>query len=427
MWRLVNPVQHYGWGSTDDIPGVLGIAPDGHPQAEMWFGAHPSAPSVAIEVVSTYTPGQNCDLAVVPLDTVVSTRPDVVLGPDVVERFGPRLPFLTKLLSAARPLSLQVHPDADQAHDRHERETEAGVPPEAQNYPDASHKPELLVALAPTVALAGFREPSEAAATVSSLGVVGLDPVVALLTGTGTAAERTSAAFEAVLGLAGDVASAVTDVLAAHTDDPAWGGGDMSLAIATTLAASYPGDPGVVASLLLNPVALDPGCGLYVPARMVHCYVSGFGVEVMAASDNVLRAGLTSKRVDVPELLSLVDSQPAPAHVVRPEVTWSGPGLTAQRYATPAPDFELTVVDVHTTAPSVLPGPRGPRTVVCLEGTATVTGSASSCGVGTGEAVLLGDADGDLRLSGQARLAVIRVAPVPVTIPAPSLREGAPA
>lgn len=423
MWRLVNPVQHYGWGSTDDIPAVLGIAPDGHPQAEMWFGAHPSAPSVAIEVVSTYTPGQPCDLTVVPLDEVVATWPDVVLGPEVVGRFGPRLPFLTKLLSAARPLSLQVHPDAAQAHDRHEREIEAGVPLEVQNYPDASHKPELLVALASTVALAGFRDPSEAAASVSSLGVVGLAPVVALLTGAGTAGDRTGAAFEAVLGLTSDLASAVTDVLVAHADDPTWGGDDVSLAIATTLAVSYPGDPGVVASLLLNPVVLEPGCGLYVPARTVHCYVSGFGVEVMAASDNVLRAGLTSKRVDVPELLSLVDPRPAPAHVVRPEVTWSATGLTAQRYATPAPDFELTVVDVHSTTPSVLPGTWGPRTVVCLEGTATVTGAVTSCGVGAGEAVLLGDADGDLRLSGQARLAVVRVAPVSVTVP--SLHEGA--
>ncbi|KQT96789.1 mannose-6-phosphate isomerase, class I [Sanguibacter sp. Leaf3] len=411
MWRLVNPVQHYGWGSTDDIPGVLGVAPDGNPQAEMWFGAHPSAPSIAIEVVSTYTPGQSCDLGAVPLDRVVSARTQDVLGSDVTRTFGPRLPFLTKLLSAARPLSLQVHPDAEQARQRYDVEIESGVLPESRNYPDASHKPELLVALAPTVALAGFRRPVDAVVTVAALGAGSLDEVVASLRGPGTPAQQMAAAFEAVLGLSPEAVTAATDLLVAQVQDLSWESGDPSQGIAVNLAADYPDDPGVIASMLLNPVRLDPGAGLFVPARMVHCYVSGFGIEVMAASDNVLRAGLTSKRVDVPELLSLVDTTPGPAQVVRPEVTWSGQGLTAQRYATPAPDFELTVVDVHTPVPTVLPGPDGPRTVVCLDGTATITGVSASCGLGAGEAVLLGDSDGPLRLSGQARLAVVRVAP----------------
>lgn len=412
MWRLVNPVQHYGWGSTDDIPGVLGIPPDGHPQAEMWFGAHPSAPSVAIEVVPTYLPGHSPAPEVVPLDQVVAERSGDVLGDDVTERFGLRLPFLTKLLSAARPLSLQVHPDAAQAGDRHRLEVESGTPAASRSYPDAFHKPELLVALAPTVALAGFREPSDAAADVARLGVVDLASVVATLRGPGPSARRVAAAFEAILRLPPGVARAATDSLSSLAQEASWGTGGPSRQIAATLASSYPGDPGVVASLLLNPVELEPGCGLYVPARTVHCYVSGFGVEVMAASDNVLRAGLTSKRVDVPEVLSLVSTRPAPAHVVRPEVTWSGPGLTIQRYATPAPDFELTVVDVRSSAPTVLRGLGGPRTVVCLDGAATVAGAGASCGVGAGEAVLLGDVDGDLRLSGHARLAVVRVAPV---------------
>lgn len=419
MWRLINPVQHYGWGSTDDIPRLLNVSPDGAPHAELWFGAHPSAPSVAVEVVSTYDPGQSSGLGVVPLDQVVASRVKDVLGDDVARRFGDRLPFLTKLLSAARPLSLQVHPDADQARDRHRREVETGVAPDDRSYPDASHKPELLVALAPTVALAGFREPTDAAESLSvlaGLGVPGLGSVVAALDGPGAADRRVAVAFEAVLGLPREAVSEATGVLAAQAGCTRWGADDTSLKIAASLAVSCPGDVGVVASLLLNPVELEPGAGLYVPAGTVHCYVGGFGVEVMASSDNVLRAGLTSKKVDVPELLSLLDTRPAPAHVVRPEVTWPGAGLTAQRYRTPAPDFELTVVDVHSPAPVVLPGSRGPRTVVCLDGTATVASAISSCGVGAGDAVMLGAVDGELRLSGQARLVVVGV---PAAAPTP--------
>lgn len=404
MWRLINPVQHYGWGSTDDIPGVLGVAPDGLPQAEMWFGAHPSAPSLAIEVVSTIAPGRSvAAVPVVPLDEVVAGRPGDVLGAASAARFGPRLPFLTKLLSAARPLSLQVHPDAAQASARHAREVSDDVAAEDRNYPDAHHKPELLVALAPTRALAGFRHPDQAADHVDGLGVDGVSAVVELLRGPQSPSARVRAAFTAVLGLPPEVIGEVTQVLAAQVDDGPYG-------ISRTLAGCYAQDPGVVASLLLNSVLLDPGCGLYVGAGDVHCYVSGFGVEVMAASDNVLRAGLTSKRVDVPEMLSLVDFEPAAPHVVRPEVAWSEAGLTGHRYATPAPDFELWVVDVRAATPTRLPGPGGPRTVVCLDGVATVTGASGSCGVSTGEAVLLGDADGDLRLSGLGRLAVVHVA-----------------
>lgn len=407
MWRMINPVQHYGWGSTDDIPGVLGVAPDGHPQAEMWFGAHPSAPSLAIEVVSTIAPGRAVDaVPVVPLDEIIARHPRDVLGDAVSARFGPRLPFLTKLLSAAQPLSLQVHPDAEQARVRHAGEIAADVAPGDRNYPDANHKPELLVALAPTKALAGFRDPRLAADDIEAIGVPGLASVIESLRGAGTAAERVGDAFAAALALPGDTLVAAT---AAMTDL-----GGVRLGISRSLAEFYPGDPGVIASLLLNAVALDPGCGLFVPAGTVHCYVSGFGVEVMAASDNVLRAGLTSKRIDVPELISLVDFEPAPPHVVRPEVAWSQAGLTGQRYATPAPDFELWIVDVHAAAPTRLPGPRGPRTVVCLDGVATVSGARSSCGVSTGEAVLLGDLDGDLGVSGQARLAVVCVADRPV-------------
>lgn len=405
MWRMINPVQHYGWGSTGDIPGVLGVVPDGHPYAEMWFGAHPSAPSLAVEVVSTIAPGRSTDaVQVIPLDEVITARPDAVLGAAVTARFGPRLPFLSKLLSAAQPLSLQVHPNAEQARDGHDREVTDGVAPDYRNYPDGSHKPELLVALTPTRALAGFRSPVKAADAMDQLCVPGLAPVIALLRGPGTYAARLSSAFAAILGLSADVHRAVTSTLERHP-------GDGPLAITRDLASSYPADPGVVASLLLNSVSLPPGLGLYVPAGTVHCYVSGFGVEVMAASDNVLRAGLTPKRVDVPELLSLVDFEPSPAHVVRADVTWSGAGLTVQRYVTPAPDFELTVIEVRATAPIPVPGEGGPRTVVCLDGVATVSGATSTCGIGAGEAVLFGDADGELRLSGQARLAVVHIAP----------------
>ncbi|MGW1143337.1 mannose-6-phosphate isomerase, class I, partial [Streptomyces zhihengii] len=312
MDRLDNTVRPYAWGSTTAIPHLLGVEPTGEPQAEMWMGAHPGAPSLTARG---------------PLDEVVAEDPEKELGRAAVARFGPRLPFLLKLLAAGAPLSLQVHPDLEQAREGYEDEESRGVPIDAphRNYKDANHKPELICALTEFDGLCGFRAPEEAADFLAALDVDALKPYVDLLR-----AHPEEAALRevltAVLGADPDeMARTVTETTAAC----ARLGGDH--APYADLAHHYPGDPGVIAAMLLNHVRLQPGEALFLGAGIPHAYLNGLGVEIMANSDNVLRCGLTPKHVDVPELLRVVRFEASDPGVLRPEASADGEEL----YATP--------------------------------------------------------------------------------------------
>ncbi len=426
MLRLANPVRHYAWGSTHALPDLLGTVPDGRPQAELWVGAHPAAPSTV--------PGAGRAL-----DAEVADRPGAVLGDAARLRFGDRLPYLTKLLAAARPLSLQVHPDAARAARRYREEEAAGLPAGTRRYPDPWHKPELLVALAPTVALAGLREPHDAAGLLEALGPragAGLRDVLDALRASGPAEDRVRAALAHVLALPAATVRAVTAAAAgaAHggpaaraaapgppdpadpapsilgADDPAPGDPDTDPhRLALRLATQYPGDPGVVASYLLHAVALAPGDGLAVGAGVLHCYVAGTALEVMAASDNVLRAGLTDKLVDPAELLAVVDTRPVAPRVLRPPPVLLAEGLQRRAYAADADEFALAVLDVDADEPAVVHAGGGPRTVVALSGAVAVATARGRCGLAAGEAVLVPDADGAVLLSGRGRAALVSV------------------
>ncbi|WP_345620543.1 mannose-6-phosphate isomerase, class I [Streptomyces ziwulingensis] len=319
MDRLDNTVRPYAWGSTTAIPALLGTEPTGAPQAEMWLGAHPGAPSRTGR-------GTLVDL--------IDTDPEKELGPASVARFGPRLPFLLKILAAGAPLSLQVHPDLEQARRGHADEERRGVPADAphRNYKDSNHKPELICALTEFDGLCGFRAPADTADLLDGLGVASLKPYADLLR-----AHPEHAALREVL----------TAVLTADPEE-------MSRTVTETAAACarlggaytpyadiahhYPGDPGVLAALLLNHVRLQPGEALYLGAGIPHAYLSGLGVEIMANSDNVLRCGLTPKHVDVPELLRIVRFEAADPGVLRPAAAPDGEEV----YPTPIDEFRLS-------------------------------------------------------------------------------------
>jgi mannose-6-phosphate isomerase len=408
--RLENAVRHYAWGSTDALPALLGREPDGRPHAELWLGAHPAAPSSAVRTCPGAAP------VVRPLDALVAADPAGILGEGVRASFGDRLPYLVKLLAAERALSLQVHPDASRARRRHAEEVAREVPPEERGYPDPWHKPELLVALAPTLALAGLRTPEEAAAALAGLAAAapGADQavadVVAALRAPGSADDRLRAALTRVLTLPDDAAARVTAALASGRPGPGDPGEVVGpLHVARLLAAQFPGDRGVVASFLLHPVAIAPGEALFVDAGVLHCYVAGVGLEVMAASDNVLRAGLTDKRVDVPELLAVVRTDPGPPPVLRPVPTARGDGLVLRHYAGTAAEFALDVVDVDVENATAVATAGGPRAVLGLAGAVTVSTRDGRCAVGAGESVLVPDADGPLRLAGRGRVALVGV------------------
>ncbi|GAA2309682.1 mannose-6-phosphate isomerase, class I [Streptomyces hawaiiensis] len=319
MDRLDNTIRPYAWGSPTAIPQLLGVEPTGEPQAEMWMGAHPGAPSRT---------GRGT------LVEVVDADPEKELGPAAVARFGPRLPFLLKILAAGAPLSLQVHPDLAQAQEGYADEERRGIPVDAphRNYKDANHKPELICALTEFDGLCGFRAPLAAAALLDDLGVDSLKPYVDLLH-----AHPEDAALREVL----------TAILTADPDE-------MSHTVTETatacirlggayapyadIAHHYPGDPGVLAAMLLNHVRLQPGEALYLGAGIPHAYLNGLGVEIMANSDNVLRCGLTPKHVDVPELLRIVRFLPSDPGVLRPEASPDGEEV----YETPIDEFRLS-------------------------------------------------------------------------------------
>ncbi|MER6108610.1 mannose-6-phosphate isomerase, class I [Streptomyces hirsutus] len=319
MDRLDNTVRPYAWGSTTAIAQLLGVEPTGEPQAEMWMGAHPGAPSRT---------GRGT------LAEVIDADPERELGAASVAKFGPRLPFLLKLLAAGAPLSLQVHPDLDQAKAGYADEERRGVPADAahRTYKDANHKPELVCALTDFDGLCGFRDPLRAAELLDALGVDSLKPYVDLLH-----AQPEEAALREVLTA---ILTADRDEMARTVTEAAAAcdrlGGDHAPYAA--IAHHYPGDPGVIAAMLLNHVRLQPGEALYLGAGVPHAYLNGLGVEIMANSDNVLRCGLTPKHVDVPELLRIVRFEPRDPGVLRPEAAPDGEEL----YDTPTDEFRLS-------------------------------------------------------------------------------------
>ncbi|MDI1461235.1 mannose-6-phosphate isomerase, class I [Catellatospora sp. KI3] len=329
MDLLTNPVKEYDWGSTTELAALLGLPP-GPPRAELWLGAHPSGPSTLDRGGRTYT-----------LAEVLDADPVGELGTATVDRFGPRLPFLLKLLSARRALSLQVHPSDEQARQGYARRD--------PHYADPWAKPELVVALTEFSALAGLRPAAEAADLLARLALPQLAPVVAAL-GQGDVA----AALHTVLTWPRTARRELVTAVAAAARE--LGGQDFDAT--ARLAGQHPDDPAVLAPLLLRRHTLAPGQALYLPAGVLHTYLGGFAVEVMGASDNVLRAGLTGKPVDVPALLAITDVRAQPGRVVPDASGVYRPGC---------PQFRLHHVSGST---SRLAGAL-PRILLCTGGTVT--------------------------------------------------------
>jgi mannose-6-phosphate isomerase len=339
---ITNTPRDYAWGSVTAIPELLGVAPTGRPQAELWLGAHAGSPSRLV--------GRDGTLA------------DIVPG---------RLPFLLKVLAAGAPLSLQAHPTPAQAEAGFARENAAGIPIDApeRNYKDAFHKPELISALSdPFTALSGFRPVADTLAVLEPVVTdARLEPLVSQLVDDSSLREVFTWLISRGPGVE-DVVSAVIEA-AAVVDGPSW----ETLRL---LAEYYPGDPGIPISLLLHTIVLRPGEVLYLPAGNIHAYLGGLGIELMAASDNVLRGGLTPKHVDVPELLEVLDFRPRPAPYLVPEAI--APGVSVFR--PDVPDFVLTVVAPDAAARGVdlaIEG-GGPAIAFVASGAVTLDGLEAS-------------------------------------------------
>ncbi|GAA1558840.1 mannose-6-phosphate isomerase, class I [Actinomadura kijaniata] len=360
---LSTVIRPYDWGSTTAFPEMFGTERTGGPQAELWAGAHPSAPS--------FSGG-------LPLTELIRRDPVGMLGERAVERFGPVLPFLLKVLAVERPLSLQVHPANDRAAAGFAREENAGIAPDDARrvYRDPRHKPEMVCAVTGFEALCGFRDPRDAAALLDGLGLAETAPWTALLRV--GALRRT---FERVFEDAAACDAVERALLRSDRDEYAAYRG---------LALAFPGDPAVTAALLLNHVRLSPGQAMFLGAGVPHAYLAGVAVEVMANSDNVLRCGLTAKRRHLAEALSVLDLRPAEPSLV-PATRRQG-GVS---YQPPVAEFMLTRHDLATGASRPLP-PGAPRILLCLGGEARVQRMA----FGPGEAAFV-PARASLDLTGQ--------------------------
>lgn len=385
---LKNPILHYDWGSESAIPQLLGEPnPEKRPMAEMWIGAHPKAPSQVIFRGKLRG-----------LDEVIEKNPRNMLGAKIAKKYFNKLPFLLKLLAAAQPLSLQVHPNRRQAHHGFEKENRLGIPLNApgRNYKDNNHKPELLCALTPFEALKGFRRTGEILMLLGQLSIDALkgplaalrrlppqDGVKQLFT---TLMTMDREAQRRVVSEAVDRAASLTSESPFH-----W---------MLKLHDLYPGDIGVLLSVILNLVRLEPGQAIFLRPGQLHSYLEGFGVELMANSDNVLRGGLTSKHVDAEALTKTVSFEPDECGIVKPFRI----GNLEKLYPTGAEEFLLSEISLDWTDAYVSLPDRSVEVLLCTQGEAAIVDLArhESLDLSQGMAVIIPASVTSYRLNGRA-------------------------
>lgn len=385
--RMINPLQHYAWGSRTTISCLQGRKPTDRPEAEFWMGAHPAAPW-HVEVGEKQ----------LSLLEVIERSPHESLGPAVQARFGARLPYLLKVLAAAKPLSLQAHPTEAQALHGFHAEKARRVPIDApeRNYRDASAKLELLCALSPVDALCGFRDITITIEWLERLRANRLQPLIDVLR-----SDPPEVAMPAVLERVltwplHDRSALVAEVCTAAkqlSDDKRGFAAEASSIL--RLAELHPGDPGVVAALLLNLIRLEPGEALYMPFGNLHAYLGGCGVEIMANSYNVLRGGLTPKHVDVLELQRGLDHSAGPIAVVTPKQVSDHEAV----YDTTATDFRLSRIGVRAGA-AVAVNDHGPQILLCLEGHVTLDADGSTLALTKGQSAFIPAATATVRCNG---------------------------
>ncbi|MGE6265844.1 mannose-6-phosphate isomerase, class I [Aeromonas media] len=382
---MQNPIQGYDWGSHDALTTLFGIPnPAGKPQAELWMGAHPNGCS---EVTLAGD--------VQKLSTLIESAPAAVLGDATVARFG-SLPFLFKVLCAEKALSIQVHPSKAQAEAGFAREEAADIDAKAanRNYKDPNHKPELVFALTPYQAMNGFRAIPAILALFDAMALPALAELTAALRQSQDEAGLQHF-FHQMLILDGarkeEALAGLLTYAAARQDDE-------TFALITSLAAQYPGDVGLFSPLLLNVVTLQPGQAMYLDACTPHAYVRGTGLEIMANSDNVLRAGLTPKYIDVAELLDCTRCLPKPDDQILLAPHLEG---AVQHFEVPVPDFTFSVYPAGehalTTASAEI--------LFAIDGTVTLQQGEQSLRLEKGQSAFVPAATGSYHLLAEGRVA----------------------
>ncbi len=310
---MKNPLLNYDWGSTTLIPEVFGQMPDGKPQAEVWMGAHPKAPSEIL-----------WENRWIPLDQALQTK---------LTSLNKDLPFLLKILAAKDPLSIQVHPNKIQAQQGFKRENQQQIPLDdpRRSYKDPRAKPELIVAVKNGfTALHGFRPPQE----IKALGQKILPSE--LLTALEGEEKGQNFVLKSFLEKFFQLRAATDPKFLAEkikTIRPK----NKSEQWVQHLHQLYPNDLAVFAPLFLNLIELSAGEALFLPAGILHAYLKGIGIELMTNSDNVIRSGLTPKHIDIPELLKIASFEVSSDPITSKTTSFG------QKFSPPA-NFSLDII-----------------------------------------------------------------------------------
>lgn len=367
FYPLKNKIQDYSWGSLHGIEEATGIPNvDGSPKAELWMGSHPVCPSLVID------PKTRKEISLLDL---INQDCSYYLGNRSLQDFGCKLPYLFKILSAESPLSLQVHPSLQHASAGFTRENTLGLSlnDPKRNYKDDNHKPEIIVAITPFIAMCGFRNVAQTAAFFTEIDeTVFQEPCdIALKSGY-------SRLCDYLLNLNDDAKkkyiTSVQNKISSFNQSPSSSCGydfKKALEISSLLLKQYPSDIGILAPFYLNIIELVPGEGLFLPSGVMHAYIRGTGLELMASSDNVLRGGLTPKHIDVTELLEILDPSP-----YKPDILAINTTVGVSIYAAPAIEFELSRISPNGSA-CELPGNR-PIIALCLSESITLTSESAS-------------------------------------------------
>ena len=381
-------VQHYDWGGHDFIPQLLGVANTARaPFAELWIGAHAKAPSV-VSVAGAQEP----------LDKLIAADPEAILGAAAALRFHERLPYLFKILDVRQMLSIQAHPTLAQAKQGFARENAAGISLQAssRNYKDDNHKPEIGVALTEFWMLHGFRPLEQIARALDEIPELGeLMPGFALRlaeAGHDHAARRglLRTLYSNLMTMPQQQVDVLLNALLTRLQANPCADKDSADYWALRAAENFPlpgghRDRGIFSVYLLNLVHLQPGQGTFQPAGVLHAYLEGVNVELMANSDNVLRGGLTTKHVDVPELLNILTFEGGTPDVIAGTVVSSQERV----YRTPAEEFELSRIALTPHSRYRGEAVYGPKALLVLQGSATLSAAGQSTALSRGSILLI--------------------------------------
>ncbi len=373
IYLLKNKIRKYAWGAKDAIPRLLGNEPDGSPWAELWMGAHPKAPSVILK-----------DGLYLSLANMIKENPREFLGKETAKKFDSQLPYLFKVLAAAKPLSIQAHPSKEQAIQGFEKENQLNIPLDApeRNYKDPNHKPECILALTPFWAMCGFRPVEEIISLFSEICPDILEKEIFLLKKSPDS-QGLKEFFKNLLSLKNEkkkraIGEAVSNSarLLEKNDIYRW---------IIKLHEEYPDDIGILSPGFLNLIRLEPGMALFLPAGVLHSYLDGTGMEIMANSDNVLRGGLTPKHVDIPGLMKVVDFEPQKINTINPvkisKIEWL--------YPCDAEEFALSRFSLEKNAGKTPIKTKGPEILICTQGAARILQDKEKMEISKGESVFI--------------------------------------